>query len=457
MATALARYNDLDADGRRAFQEVLQAGGDDVVEATAKLDGAVVDDVIRADASAIDRSLALRRAQLADDTAAVEEMLRGGDAADVRFVTKTEPRTLQQWLTPECAVGGGSARTTGGAASGSSGTGLSGCSYDAAFADIVSDTLDDTDINRNRFVRRYENDIEDKAAFRAATKDLDTADREEMLRITTEVNREYASNIGSGVADMRSSGAGDLADFFAFDAGDATQARASILRAVGDDKSKAADVTPERAYQFGTDAQDLADDPNVENVDAVITDDLTASGDDVFVNKDPNGVKGAMYEFRLAREKIDEGDIGTIELGKEIETPEFDGLDSDQIDGIIKDIDFEVGTRSESDLSRSRKKEIIRDALGPNSDGSSKSSEFDLLRGDDGYIEAKAGDIDREDIRNKLIRYKAHQLEGDLADGRSMKVVGQSGEFTYTGSDKLRKIGEFIKNSDGVTRETLDW
>ena len=189
----------------------------------------------------------------------------------------------------------------------------------------------------------------------------------------------------------------------------------------------------------------------------MITDDLTASGDDVFVNKDPNGVKGAMYEFRLAREKIDEGDIGTIELGKEIETPEFDGLDSDQIDGIIEDIDFEVGTRSESDLSRSRKKEIIRDALGPNSDGSSKSSEFDLLRGDDGYIEAKAGDIDREDIRNKLIRYKAHQLEDDLADGRSMKVVGQSGEFTYTGSDKLRKIGEFIKNSDGVTRETLDW
>ena len=50
--------------------------------------------MIRADASAIDRSLALRRAQMAADTSAVEEMLRGGDTADVRLAAGTAPRYL---------------------------------------------------------------------------------------------------------------------------------------------------------------------------------------------------------------------------------------------------------------------------------------------------------------------------------------------------------------------------
>ena len=132
---------------------------------------------------------------------------------------------------------------------------------------------------------------------------------------------------------------------------------------------------------------------------------MTAS--DGMVNGDPNGVKGAMYETRLARDRIDDSDIDTIEMGKEIETPEYSDLDSDDIDQLIEEIDIEGGSPGRSGLDRSDKKEIIEEALGPNSDGSSKKSEFDLFTGDNDYLEAKSGSIDRDDIRNKIIRYNA--------------------------------------------------
>jgi hypothetical protein len=111
-------------------------------------------------------------------------------------------------------------------------------------------------------------------------------------------------------------------------------------------------------------------------------------------------------------------------------------------------------------VSRSEKIEIIKEALGPNSDGTTKSTEFDLLKSNGEYIEAKSGNIEREDILAKRIRHKAHQLEGDVSDSQPMKVVGRSGRFTDArdpSGETPNAIGEFIEASDGSVKDTKDW
>lgn len=61
---------------------------------------------------------------------------------------------------------------------------------------------------------------------------------------------------------------------------------------------------------------------------------------------------------------------------------------------------------------------------------------------------SSAGDLDD---------FFAYQLTGDVRSSGTMRVVGRSGEFTYSGRDRLRKVGEFIDNGDGIARETMDW
>jgi hypothetical protein len=73
-----------------------------------------------------------------------------------------------------------------------------------------------------------------------------------------------------------------------------------VLRAVGDDDFDA--VTSERAFRFSQDVQDLSSNSNVEGVDEVINEDLTAK--DGVVNANNNNVKGAMYELRVAEGKL---------------------------------------------------------------------------------------------------------------------------------------------------------
>jgi hypothetical protein len=87
----MGRYNRMSPSDRSDFQDLVLAGGDDVVEATTEVDGRVVDAVQSSGATVTERALALRAAAQADDTEAVEDLLRGGDATAVRLTARTDP------------------------------------------------------------------------------------------------------------------------------------------------------------------------------------------------------------------------------------------------------------------------------------------------------------------------------------------------------------------------------
>lgn len=356
------------------------------------------------------------------------------------LASELDTETLKKWLTPDCAVGSASTLGVGsGVTSASSGFGAGTCSYDAEFADTVAKTLDDTDLDRDEFVRRYENDIEDKAAFRAATKDLDAADRQDLLRITTEVDREYTSNIGSGVAEMRSSDAGSIEDFFAFDAGKSAQVRATVLQAVGDSDFDA--VTPDRAYQFSDDVQALSSNPDVEGTSKVINEDLTSSGR--YVNANDNNVKGAMYEMRVANGKlVDELDgDATLKLSYEPDI-DYDSLSSDQISGISDNTGI-----PESDVQK---------YLGYGT--SNKDPEFDgfAIKSNDKmvYYEAKSGRVRTDDIQRKLSFLRGYQRLDSDVDSSQLRLNSLEPQSS---SKVSGPAWDYLNDNDFGNAEQFDW
>ena len=315
----------------------------------------------------------------------------------------------------------------------------------AKLSDSLSKAIDNGDLDETEAA-----ELADEIELLASEYDIDAT--EVVIRSDT----EYLDEIGRGLKELRTADSGSIDEFFAFDVGDTSAVRATVLRGVGD--ADATDITPDRAYKFSQDVQDVASDPRVDNVEEVIADDLTGSGSRT-INADRSSVKGAMYEIRLANEVIDDPDanINRIIMGKEIKTPDASDLTQDQIDSIIKDIDFEKGTPGESGLSKSRKEEIIEEALSPDSSGQPKDSEFDLFTDSDNYLEAKAGNVDPSDLRDKFIRYKAHQIVDDVDSSGTMRTVARPGEFTDARDGSPNTVGEFIDNSDGIEKTTRDW
>ncbi|WP_159076951.1 hypothetical protein [Halococcoides cellulosivorans] len=191
-------------------------------------------------------------------------------------------------------------------------------------------------------------------------------------------------------------------------------------------------------------SQDLADlrDADVDGVEHVIADDIADST--------TNNVRGAMYEFHVANGYVD--DIGDVaEIGWTRQTVRFDELNSDQVDQIIKEMDFaDAGSRAD-------KEDLIREALNPDNLGrDSSNTELDVLKRNDEYIEAKSGAVEYPDIQAKIIRYISHQLEGDLDSTDTMTVVAKdSGEFVNSDGE-LNKVGRLIENTRGVSWDTLE-
>jgi hypothetical protein len=449
----------LSADQQRELGEVMSRADPETARSLRRLDDDAIDDITRLDVDVETRGSLARAYDGLDDTqrARLTDLVESEGDEYAEFFRAMDTDTRRGWLDADpCSV---SPEVAGGYvpadadASFAVESALTVDCYDEEFVTDAVKAAQARGINEQAWARRVANDIDDPE-FGAAYKSLDADKQRQLTRTLVDIDQDYVDEVASGAGKFHSSPDADLSEFMEFEAGDADAVRASVLRSVGDDAGDAADVTPNRATQFSEDVQDLSSNDNVENLEDVLTDDMTAS--DGMVNGDPNGVKGAMYETRLARDRIDDSDIDTIEMGKEIETPEYSDLDSDDIDQLIEEIDIEGGSPGRSGLDRSDKKEIIEEALGPNSDGSSKKSEFDLFTGDNDYLEAKSGSIDRDDIRNKIIRYKAHQIKNDVDSSGSTTVVARSGTFT-TDSGDPNVLGEFIDATDGLGRDTFDW
>ena len=229
-------------------------------------------------------------------------------------------------------------------------------------------------------------ELADEIELLASEYDIDAT--EVVIRSDT----EYLDEIGRGLEKLRTSDSGRIDEFFAFDAGDASAVRATVLRAVGDDDFDA--VTSERAFRFSQDVQDLSSNSNVEGVDKVVNEDLTAK--DGAVNANNNNVKGAMYELRVAEGKLvkqlDSGE--TLKLSYEPDV-DFDELSDSDISEIAKETDLD-----ESEIKRYvGYKETNKD---PEFDGFVIESDKKAV-----YYEAKSGKVIRDDIEKK-----SHSLSG---------------------------------------------
>jgi hypothetical protein len=204
------------------------------------------------------------------------------------------------------------------------------------------------------------------------------------------------------------------------------------------------EISHSEVVRFSSDLETLREN-DVDGVEHVIEDDIA----DV---SDKNNVRGAMYEFRVANGYVEDVD-DLAEIGWTRETVRFDELSSDQVDQIIKEIDFANAA------SREDKVDIIQDALNPDSIGrDSSKTELDILRQGDEYVEAKSGDVEYPDILDKIIRYKAHQLEGDLDSTDTMIVIAKDRqEFIDGNAGGPNKVAHLIENTRGVDWDILEW
>jgi len=239
---------------------------------------------------------------------------------------------------------------------------------------------------------------------------------------------------------LRTSDSGSVNEFFAFDAGDASAVRATVLRAVGDDDFDA--VTSERAFRFSQDVQDLSSNSNVEGVDKVINEDLTAK--DGVVNANDNNVKGAMYELRVAEGKLarqlDSGE--TLKLSYEPDV-DFDKLSDSDISEIAK----------ETGIDESRIKEYV------GYKSTDKDPEFDgFVIENDGkavYYEAKSGGVSTEDIKKKLSFLKAYEkrkLEVTESQLRLNSLEPRSNTDKVT-----QKIWDYLNDNELENAKQFDW
>ncbi|MDS0261096.1 VWA domain-containing protein [Haloarcula sp. S1CR25-12] len=432
----------LDDTQQRRLGEMLAENDPASARAIRRMDQDAVDDLTRLDVDASTRSdLAPKYRQLDDsERQRVANLIDREGEDGSKLARDMDGETLSDFVScSPSSVGSGAAAA--GSYGGVAGASPAGDSCDPEFLDRVAEVNADVDdFNADAFARRYENDIDDKAAFRAATKDLDTADRQELLRITTEVDREYVSNIGNGVADMRSSDAGNLDDFFAFDAGKATQVRATVLRAVGDGDFDA--VTPERAYQFSNDVRELSSNPDVEGASKVINEDLTSSNG--FVNANDNNVKGAMYELRVANGKLSDrldGDA-TLKLSFEPDV-DFDSLSSDEVSDIADELEVpESQVRDELEYGSP-------DDPNPEFDGFAIEADGKAM-----YYEAKSGDVSTRDIKGKLSRLRAYQMTDSDVSSSQIRL----NSLEPKSSDKVtNKAWEFLNDKEFGNAEQFDW
>ncbi|WP_336331209.1 hypothetical protein [Haloarcula sp. CGMCC 1.2071] len=204
------------------------------------------------------------------------------------------------------------------------------------------------------------------------------------------------------------------------------------------------DIRKNQIETFGRDLESLRE-ADVDGVEHVISEDIVTNGE-------AGNVEGAMYEFRVANERVD--NLNNIdEIGREIDTVDYSDLSDDQIDQLIKEIHF-----PDAD-TRAAKERIIKDAVSPDPDGTPKTMEVDVLKKNGDYVEAKAKDrISWTDIRSKTIRYKANQLNGNIEPNDGiMKVVGRPSRFSdgRPGGPDLNKVGRVIQNTRGLEKATL--
>ncbi|WP_265109403.1 vWA domain-containing protein [Halosolutus halophilus] len=193
-------------------------------------------------------------------------------------------------------------------------------------------------------------------------------------------------------------------------------------------------VTDDQIDAFGRNLNDLHG--NVDGVEGVIAKDIAPPSS-------TNNVRGALYEFRVANEYVDNPN-NVRYIGKEYDGIDATELTDDQFDRIIDEISFaDADTRAE-------RLRIIDNALGG-------GPELDVVKTNGKYLEAKSstGAVRYRDIREKIIRYKAQQAKGNIDPSAQMEVVAPDGAFTKQNGG-LNKIGKLIEETDGVTKGTLD-
>ena len=277
-------------------------------------------------------------------------------------------------------------------------------------------------------------ELADEIELLASEYDIDAT--EVVIRSDT----EYLDEISRGLKELRTSDSGNVNEFFAFDAGDASAVRATVLRAVGDDDFDA--VTSERAFRFSQDVQDLSSNSNVEGVDKVINQDLTAK--DGAVNANDNNVKGAMYELRVAEGKLVKqlDSSETLKLSYEPDV-DFDELSDSDISEIAKETDL-----GESDIKEyTGYRETNKD---PEFDGFVIESDRKAV-----YYEAKSGKVTRDDIEKKVTFLKGYErLDSDVTDSQlrlnSLEPRSNTDKVTQSAWD-------YLDNNEFGNAEQFDW
>jgi len=230
-------------------------------------------------------------------------------------------------------------------------------------------------------------------------------------------------------------------------------------------------LRPARLQQFLTDLNTLLA-HDVENLGHVIGDDIADST--------IRNVDGALYEFLVGARYVE--DVGTVKsIGRTETTVRVDELRYEQVEQIVADfvmaavrnqapdgdesnVTYQELTDEEIDSyiaaseffdakSKSDLEHIIKAELNPTSDGlDRRSTELDILKIGDDYLEAKSGRISTGDIMKKIVRFKAHQLAGTLESSGSMTVVGRTNGKFRRKDGGLRKVTKLIEQTSGV-----DW
>ncbi|GAB3021550.1 hypothetical protein GCM10025298_06430 [Natronobiforma cellulositropha] len=214
--------------------------------------------------------------------------------------------------------------------------------------------------------------------------------------------------------------------------------------------------------QFEADLETLLK-GGVKGVGHVINDDIA--------NSSRNNVVGALYEFHVASGYV-QGQAEVDAIGETKRTVRYDELSAAQIDEIVDEfaaaaVPEEIAAADGSSLealsddvvdeyirkaaflrginSRADLRLRIERALNPARDGAnSLTSEFDVMTTDGSYIEAKSGRVRGGDILDKAIRFKAHQLSGDVSAEGTMTVVSPQ-EQTFIQKDrKPRSVTQLI-------------
>ncbi|WP_435362116.1 hypothetical protein [Haloarchaeobius sp. DFWS5] len=165
-----------------------------------------------------------------------------------------------------------------------------------------------------------------------------------------------------------------------------------------------------------------------------------------------NVIKGTEYELDIAAhsDAFDIGDIDQLEWNEQ--TLRYDDLDSATIESLKDDVAFPDATNDE------QKEQIIEEAMNPSEKTglNDKDTELDIVLKNGDYYEAKnKRTLDWEDLQKKVIRYRAHQLEGDIPADGTMYIDSKLDSAYTAGVDELVDGTSLLKKVTDESESTL--